>query len=75
MVPIFNNFIINNGGKRTQANPCVYRVSKKFRTGEISRKLSISEKNVSYKSCRISNDLFTDLFSLILGDVIKVKSH
>ena len=42
----------------------VYRVFKKSRTGEISRKLSILEKNVSDKSCRISKDLFTDLISL-----------
>jgi len=37
-------------------------VSKKSRIGEISRKLSIFERNVSYKSCRVSSDLFTDQF-------------
>ena len=43
-------------------------------TDEISRKLSISERNISYKSCKILNDLFSsDLVSLILGDVAKVK--
>jgi len=39
MVPIFNNFIINNDGKRTQADPCIYKLSKKSWTGKISRKL------------------------------------
>jgi len=50
----------------------IYRVSKK--SGKISRKLSISERNLSYKSYRVSNDLFTDqLISLTLDNVIKVK--
>jgi len=50
----------------------IYRMSKK-RTDEISRKLSIFEKNVSYKNCRVLNDLFTDLISLTLGDQGQVK--
>jgi len=49
--------------------------NKKSRIGEISRKLSISERNVSYKSCRVLNDLFTDLVNLILGGVAKIRSR
>jgi len=36
--------------------------------GDISRKLSIFERNLSNKSCRVSNDLFTDLVNLTLSD-------
>jgi len=50
----------------------MYRVSKKSRTVKISQKLNISERNVSYNSCRVSNDLFIDLVSLTLGDVTDV---
>jgi len=52
----------------------IYMVNKKSRTSEISRKLNIFERNVSYKSCRVSYDLFTDLVSLTLSDVTDVKS-
>jgi len=53
----------------------IYRVYKKYRDGEISRKLSISEKNVSDKSCRISKDLFTGAMSLTLDGVAKVRAR
>jgi len=53
----------------------IYRVYKKYRGGEISRKLSISEKNVSDKSYRISKDLFTGAMSLTLGGVAKVRAR
>jgi len=44
---------------------------------EISRKLSISERNIPYKSCRILNSLFTDLVNLTLSGITKIrpKSH
>src|SRR5215467_5678763 len=52
----------------------IYRVGEKYRNSKISRKLSILEKSVSDKSCRVSKDLFTDLINLTLGGVAKVRS-
>ena len=43
------------------------------RIGEISQKLTIFERNVYYKRCRVLNGLFTDFISLTLGDIAKVK--
>jgi len=38
---------------------CVY-IGWVKNSGETSRKLSISKRNVSYTSCKVSNNLFTD---------------
>jgi len=43
---------------------------KKSYTGEISRKLSIFERNVFYKSCRVLNNLFTDLINVVQDHVL-----
>jgi len=44
----------------------IERLCKKFQTGEIFQRLSISERSVSYKS-RVLNDVFTDLINLTLS--------
>lgn len=48
-------------------------MSKKFRDGQIIPQESIIEKNVKYKSFRVQKNLFTDLISLTLGGVAKIK--
>jgi len=52
-----------------------YRMSKKSRTGEIFWNLSISERSISYKSCRVSNDQFTDLINLTLTSLQSSQGH
>jgi len=46
---------------------------KKYRDGEISRKLSILEKSISDKSVKFQK-IFTGAISLILGGVAKVRT-
>jgi len=47
-------------------------VYKKY--GEMSQKLNILRRSVSDKSCKISEDLFTNTISLTLDGIAKVRS-
>ena len=51
----------------------IYMVNKKSRISEIFRKLSISERNVFYKSCNMLNDLFKSYFFYVKIFSAKMK--